>query len=496
MGVVVRQSIFSSVISYAGVIIGYVNLLYLYPRFLELEQVGLLRTVQDAAILFAPFAQMGVAQTLVRYYPRFSASQEQARGFLSFLLLLTGVGMGLFTLAFFAFQHSFLGYFKANAGSIQEYGLLIFWLTLILLLQSVLEAYARSRLKTVFPNLLRDVVVRLAFGVLVVGYFQGWLTFPEFMVSTVLANALAVVLLLISVAQSGEFRVQPGTANIPVALKKSILRYALLTFAGTAGAIVVGKIDSMMVSGLLGLAANGIYTTAFYMATVIEIPKRALMQIAMPLISRAFEKNNLKEVLTIYQKTALNQLIIGSLLLIGVWANLDALFSFMPKGEAYAAGKSVVVLVGVGKLIDMLFGPSSEIIVLSKYYAFNMVLIVLLAALVIVLNNVFIPLYGIEGAALATALTLGLFNLVKFIFIWWKIGLQPFQPATAKVAIMAAATLALNYVLPVLPNAWADILYRSAVITVFFGTWVLLSRVSPEINGLFGKGLRLLRSGH
>ncbi len=103
------------------------------------------------------------------------------------------------------------------------------------------------------------------------------------------------------------------------------------------------------------------------MATVIEVPKRALMQIAMPLISRAFEKNDLKDIQNIYQKTSINQLIVGSLILIGIWANLHNIFALIPRGDIYEAGKYVVLIIGFGKLLDMMFGPSSEIIVLSKY---------------------------------------------------------------------------------------------------------------------------------
>lgn len=491
MGVVVRQSIASSIISYLGVLIGYVNLLYLYPRFLEMEQVGLLRTIQDAAILFAPFAQMGVAQSLIRFYPQYREQDAAARSFLSLMLLLAGAGFTVFTIICLFFESTFLNYFSERASAISQYGSWIFWLTLILLLQNVFEAYSRSLLKTILPNLLRDVVVRLLFGILVWCYFRGWLSFPQFIASTVLANGAAVLILLLALWRSKNLYFTWPLRGIGAAGIQTIVRYSIFTFAGTAGAIIVGKIDSMMVAGLLGLAANGIYTTAFYMATVIEIPKRALGQIAMPLIARAFEKKDLNDILTIYQKTALNQLIIGALLLIGVWANLDAIFSLMPKGAEYAAGKYVVLLVGVGKLVDMFFGPSSEIIVLSRYYAFNIVLMVLLAVLVIVLNNLFIPVYGIEGAALSAALTLAVFNFVKFVFIQGKLRLQPFTAATVKVSLIATLTVGLNLLLPPLPWILVDIIYRSAILTIFFGGFIFFSNVSPEANALVTNGLAI-----
>ena len=59
MGIVIRQSAISTALSYAGVVIGYVNLLILFPRYMSPEEVGLARIIQDAAMLMVPFAQLG-----------------------------------------------------------------------------------------------------------------------------------------------------------------------------------------------------------------------------------------------------------------------------------------------------------------------------------------------------------------------------------------------------------------------------------------------------
>jgi O-antigen/teichoic acid export membrane protein len=249
------------------------------------------------------------------------------------------------------------------------------------------------------------------------------------------------------------------------------------------------------VSAMLGLAANAIYTTAFYVATVIEIPKRALSQITMPLISKAFEQNQIKEVANLYRKTSINQLIIGSLLLIGVWINLDNIFDLMPKGENYVLGKWVVIIVGAGKLMDMLFGPSSEIIVLSKYYRFNIVLIIILAAIVIFSNNILIPRYGIEGAAWGSAFALVTFNVIKFIFIYTKFGIQPFEWATLKVLMIGVITLLINTVVFKIDNTLIDIAFRSIIITVLFSSLILWTRASADANGIFRNLISRIRKG-
>jgi len=492
MGIVIRQSIYSTIISYVGVVIGYINLLYLYPKFLSLEQVGLFRTIQDAAILFSPFAQFGLTQSIFRFYPQLVKDKKSSHAFISLMGLMALMGFAVFFIVFKIFETPLLSYFQDNAKEIIQYTTLVLWLTLILVMVAVLEAYSRSVLRTVIPNLLREVMARLFLSVLVLLYFLGFITFNQFIIGSVVSYLLWLLVLLFYLYQQGEVSFKMNFTILDKTKFPELIKYSLLSFAGMAGLILIGKIDSLMVSALLGLSANAIYTTAFYMAAVIEIPKRALSQITMPLISRAFEKNDLKEVAELYRKTSINQFIIGSFILIGVWINLDSLFLLMPNGAKYEAGKWVVVIVGIGKLTDMLFGPSSEIIVLSKYYKFNIILILLLAAIVIISNNLLIPKYGIEGAALGSAFALITFNVAKYIFIYVKYKIQPFEKTTLKVLIIAAITFGVNQFSFNIDFVVLEILLRSIFTTMVFGGLVLLSKVSPEANELFFKVLKKL----
>ncbi|MEQ8303628.1 MAG: oligosaccharide flippase family protein [Cyclobacteriaceae bacterium] len=493
MGLVIRQSVTTTIISYLGVAIGYINLLYLYPKFLQPDQIGLLRTIQDAAILFTPFAQFGLAQSIVRYYPRMVSNQKSSGAFIRLMLLLALAGFSIFFLIFKVFESPILSYFQANASEIIGYSSLVLWLTLILLMMAILEAYSRSLLKTIVPNLLREIVARLLLAVLVSLYFVGILDFNQFIISTALAYLLCLAVLFVYLSVQGELQLTQAMKEIETHEIPGLLKYSLLSFAGMAGLIIIGKVDSIMVTGLVGLTANAIYTTSFYMATVIEIPKRALMQITMPLISRAFEKNDLADISTMYKKTSINQFIVGSLFLIGVWANLDSIFLLMPKGEVYAAGKYVVIIIGLGKLLDMMFGPSSEIIVLSKYYAFNIVLISLLATSIVVANNILIPEYGINGAAIGSALALVFFNVLKFIFVYVKLEMQPFSMATLKVLGICAFVVVINTYIPKINIIIIDIAVRSSAITATFGFLIYLVKASPDGNELIFKLLGLKR---
>lgn len=494
MGIAIRQSILTSIVSYTGIAIGYVNLLYLYPRFLDPEQIGLLRTVIDAALLLAPFAQVGLAQSILRYYPHFSGERKRGHGFINFILLLSLAGYGIFLIVFLLFRKSFFSFFEDKAGVVSEFTVLILALTFIVMVMTLMEYYSRSLMKFVFPNLVREVGLRLLQAVLVALYFIDILDFRQLITGSVFIYLIALSALIVYLAARGHLGTSFVYKSIPSQKKKEILAYSTLSLVTSGSMIILGKLDSLMVTGLAGLAANAIYTTAFYMATVIEIPKRAISQTSATLIARAFADHNMSEVKTIYQKSALNQFIIGALLLIGIWANLDNIFQLMPKGEIFQAGAIVVVWVGAAKLLDMAFGPNSEIIVMSRYYWFNMITLIFLAVVVIASNSYLIPRFGLRGAAYATAFSLVVFNAMKWIFVWVKLGLQPFGPAFIKVVAISALAVALNLFLPRAGFVITDILYRSAVISIVYLGLILVTRSSPEVEKIVAAGWRWLRN--
>jgi O-antigen/teichoic acid export membrane protein len=148
------------------------------------------------------------------------------------------------------------------------------------------------------------------------------------------------------------------------------------------------------------------------------------------------------------------------------------------------------VIIGIGKLADMLFGPSSEIIVLSKYYWFNIILISFLAVTVIIANNILIPIYGINGAAIGAAFALISFNAIKYVFILVTLKMQPFQVDSIKVLAIAGLVLAIHFILPRVNNPFLDIIYRSGVITVVYAGLIFVLKASPDGNAFLKKVIK------
>jgi O-antigen/teichoic acid export membrane protein len=486
MGIVIKQSGISAALSYAGAVIGYVNLLILFPKYMSPEQVGLTRIIQDAAILMVPFAQLGIVHLIVRYFPEHK-NKAQYGEFVAVIFSLLTITLVLFAGLFFVFKGSFITYFSYQSPEVSLYLSYILCLIFILATYQVMAAFSQSSLNIVLPNFLKEILLRALTLIAIILFAARAISFQQFIILLVGAYSLNLFILFFYLARKKVLNIKLKRSYFNSTIIKKMLTFMLFTFLAASGMLIIGKVDSLMVTGMLGLKATAIYTTAFYIAVLIELPKRAVSQIGMPIISSAFRENNIKEVNDIYRKSAINNLIIGVLIFIGLWINLDSIFSLIPRSEIYSLGRMVVLIVGAGKLIDMAAGLNGEIIVMSKYYKVNVYLIIALALFTVLSNYILIPIYGLNGAAIGSAFALLFFNLSKFIFLYSKLNLQPFSINSIKVVVLGAVVLFIGFWLPHLDNIFVDILYRSLLVSIVYATAIYLLKPSEDINRIIDK---------
>ena len=196
MGIVARQSLITSVISYLGVAIGYVNLIFLYPRFLELDQIGLMRAILDSGMLLTPFVSLGLNQCISRYYPKFSISRNSLAELLGLLILLTGGGLLLTLGILLLFKQQIIDFFATHAPDLPHHLGLIVWLTLTLTFSGLFEQLARSQMLIALPAFLKEVFVRLMQSALVLLYFGGLIGFSDLLTLSVVVYTIVLFFLL------------------------------------------------------------------------------------------------------------------------------------------------------------------------------------------------------------------------------------------------------------------------------------------------------------
>lgn len=443
MSKLAKQSIQTTIFSYIGVVLGYINVLWLYPYALDSTELGTFRTIQDLGLLIVPFAQLGVGHGITRFFPQL---ENQKSAFLSYSLAFSLLGFLVVSLLFVGFKEQVIGLFAANSPEVIDFLGIAILITLFALLSSVLDAYGRSFLKVAIPTFFREVFLRFLTSVLVSVYLIGWIDFEWVMRGLVLVYGIALFGVLVYLIWLKVLVLDFRWASFPPGFRSSFLKFSLVTFLATAASTLIMKIDSIMVSSMVSLEANAIYSIAFYMALVVELPRRAISQVAMPVIAEHFAQKRYAEIQAIYRQLSARQLYICLFLFALIWVNIDQIYHFVPNRDIYQAGKWVVFFIGLGKIVDVAFSVNSEILVFSNYYRFNLILTVLMSLLIIAVNYWLIPIYGIEGAAIGSALVMLGFNLVKYGYLKVKLQLDPFSWETLKIIFAGGMLMLIGWI--------------------------------------------------
>lgn len=489
MGIVIRRSIRTVAVTYLGVLLGFLNTLWLYPSILTEEQIGLARTLINAAFLFSTFASLGASNIPTRYFPYFKDETRRHHGFLFFMLLLGLIGYVLFAVLFLSVRPIIFSVYDISAPLLVRYYYYLVPLTAVILFWTILESYTVIQQMPVVPSFVREVLVRGLMALSLIVLFLGWVDFHGFVNLLLLSYAVLLVVIVLYLKRNKLLFLGPDWSVFRSGHIKDMLVYGGFVLMGNASGAVIANIDGLMLSAYSGLRSTGIYTIAFFIANIVEIPKRSLSQVLVPLVSEANKNNDVATLRELYRKSSINQLIVGGLLFIGIWCNIESVFRLIPHGEVYMAGKWVVFWIGLSKLFDMVTGINAEIMGTSKYYKYDLVFYILLCFLGVGTNVIFIPLFNMTGAALASAISIFLFNIMRFIFIAIKFRMQPFAASTVTVTLLGLAIIAVSAMVRSPWHPLVDIAVRSVAITVIFVGVVLLTEVSTDVNNLAVKSL-------
>lgn len=497
MGIILRQSFKSTIITYLGVGIAYLNLILILPYCLEVEQIGVVRLVVEAAVFFALFFQLGAPYILIRYKPL--AHKQNNQGILGVSSVFALAGMLLFALFFWVFEEQIAAFYSERSQLFVDFMQYVLPLTLIIIGVNLVERYAHANKRIVVPNVFREVFIRIVLALMVLAFFLNFLSFELMLAGIVLSYVLQFFALLWYGNRLEPIKLRPSKDLLS---RKNLLEfgnYAGFITIGAVGGGLVGKLDVMMLGSLAGLTEVGIYSTMFYVTTVIEMPRRALTQISNPIIAEHIANDEMKEVESLYKKTSINQLIVGVLLFFLVWFNLDSLFTLMPKGEVFQQGKWVVFIIGLTKIYDLATGINNQILLNSKFYRFSLVSMFVLSGIAIISNLMLIPIYGINGAAIATFISIFSFNTLLLIFIHRKFKIHPFSFRTFQLLLVGMAVFGLLFMLPELENPLLNICLRSVLLVVLFALPVYFLNISEDLNGLLRNILRrlgIMHQGH
>jgi O-antigen/teichoic acid export membrane protein len=467
------QNIFrTSIINYIGVAVSFVTILFIQTKILTEDEIGVIRLILDKSSLVLPFFLFGLHSVASRFYFHF---EDNKSDYSSFMTLLLGAPIIIFSIGFIISLLLNLNFRISN-----------FYLIAVVLLFSIyiriFEEYLATKQKIIFPSLLRNILFKLLFVVFIFLYYYCFINFKQLLVCYVGVYLMHLFLLLIYFRKNLTFKLELNVKDFNKPIFKEIATYCLF-FISLAGSItLVTKLDTIMLEAITNsLAFVGIYAIAFSISNVVDVVKRPIVKLSMPILSKKLKENKLTEILSIYRKSSINLMIAGSFMFLLVWLNIDLIFSIIPNSEIYQAGKYAVFFLCLAKLFDLSLGVNYEIIQGSIYYKWNILLTPFLAVLSIVLNLYFISKYSLLGAAIATAVSVFTYNILRTMLISVKLKMHPFTKKYFKVIPFVVIPFIINYFFTI-ENLFFNLCYNILILFFAFILPIYLLKLSDEFN--------------
>jgi O-antigen/teichoic acid export membrane protein len=490
-----RQSFISSIFTYLGVLVGLVVTIFIQPQVLSETEIGILRVVTSYATLLLPFCNLGFVNAALRYFPYFRAEDDKHNGFLGLFLLVNFIGCIIASLILL-FGKSYLvrpeelEVFSKYIGG-------IFVLFIGLSFFAVFDTYARLMFYSVVGRFLREFLTRFLVLLALVALLYLGLNFYQFFNFWLLANVLPLFILVAYLFRKMPLYFKPDLGFVDKPLRNSLTKASFFAILTGSSTVIIQHLDGVMIAKYLSLSENGIFSICMYVGVVISMPSRSVYSAVATQVGEDWKSGNHNNLSKMYRSSCLFLGLIGLLLFGLVWINVDTLFSVLP--PSYSAGKYVIFFMGIGALIEMSTGINGVIITTSEHYKYDTYFLMSLILVTVLLNIYLIPIYRIVGVAVAYAITFGLFNIFRWLFVWYKFGFQPFDLQWLKTMGIVATVLLSILLVPKIQPVFTtypieDFVIRSVFFVVISGILLFYFKPSVILDEMVTKVLTIVKT--
>lgn len=486
MGIVINQSIKNLVITYVGFAIGAANTLFMYPHFLGEKYYGLTNYILSSANVIFPLLAFGVHNTLIKFFSEYKSDKEKSE-FLSFVLFLPLLAIIPISIIIVIGYNPIASFLSKENSIVYDYVWQIPIIGLCMGYFEIFYAWVKVHLKSVFGNFIKEIGLRVLISIFLFLVYFKFITVAQFITATMYVYLLSTLIILFyaNKVQSISFNFK-----LPKNYKQVLIYSSFIILSGSVANMLL-DLDKTMLNQYLKIENIAYYSVAIYIAMVISVPSRAMHQITYPITAKLMIEGKHDELNELYKKTSITLQIIGGLVLVGILVNINQLYLLLP--IKYSGGIFVVFIIGLSKYFDLILGNNNAIIFNSKYYKAVLFLGLLLAFFAITLNMIFIPMYQIDGAAIATLISITLYSIAKLLFVVIKMKLFPF---TSKTLISFAVLFTLFcafYFWEFSFHPIINIILKSILVTIIYVFVNYKLKLSSDFNTVVNSILKMVR---
>ena len=191
-----------------------------------------------------------------------------------------------------------------------------------------------------------------------------------------------------------------------------------LMFLGCMG-MINSQTDVLMLGAMRGTKEVGIYVVANRIASLMIFILAATNTVLTPSIASLYSQSKIKDLQKLITQSSRSVLIVSLLV-----ASVITVFNYwllLLFGQEFIQGRNSLIILIIGQLVNALVGPVNLLLTMTGHERYTAISVGFGAASNIILNYILINLWGLEGAAAATCISMIVWNTISFILVIKKL---------------------------------------------------------------------------
>ncbi|MFB6081540.1 MAG: flippase [Halanaeroarchaeum sp.] len=263
----------------------------------------------------------------------------------------------------------------------------------------------------------------------------------------------------------------------PTPMRRELLRFSAPLVVTAAMSFVLGDVDTFMLGYFADTGAVGVYNVIYPISQLLTMALGAIGFMFMPVISSLDAEGATAEMHRTYQVVT-KWVFMATLPVFLVVALFPTMTITVTFGGEYAVGAAALSVLAVAYFSHAIAGPNANVLTAIGNTRTIMWDNVAIATLNVVLNLVLIPRYGYYGAAVATAASYILLNVLYSTQLYRETGIHPFSTGLVRPGFIASVLVAVVYwvtrtffqiTVPLLVGMFVVFMVLYAVVILRFG---------------------------
>jgi O-antigen/teichoic acid export membrane protein len=184
----------------------------------------------------------------------------------------------------------------------------------------------------------------------------------------------------------------------------------------------MNRSDIVILGILQPIEQVGYYSIAAQLAMVINLPLMIINSMTEPQIAAAYARNEKRSMQNLFAQCALWAGLLAFIGLLTLWLIGEWILSSFLSPD-FEKAYSAMMILSVGAAFNVAMGPTGSFLGMAGHERATLLSLITATTMNILLNIILIPRFDIEGAAMATTISILIAEAMKAIFIYQKLGI-------------------------------------------------------------------------